>query len=150
MEGISRHSDTRVPWAGGMTPRWRLFQSCQWQGPVMFHFTRGSCTLLSPAIKRGICLFVLLFVIFLQQMETITEINTGKSVETEYLWGSPSVQERLDIWRALGLLKKKNYGDFWSKDDWVIWVIALWQLLGGKEWNVRVWIWNVNHRVMFL
>lgn len=29
------------------------------------------------------------FFFFLQQMETMTEINTGKNVETEYLWGSP-------------------------------------------------------------
>lgn len=81
MEEISRLPDTRDSlsrWNGSQV---EALTELSWQGPVAFHFTRGSCTLLSPAIKRDF--------FFLQQMETMTEIITGKNVETEYLWGSP-------------------------------------------------------------
>lgn len=80
MEKISRPPDTRDSLSRWNGSQMEALPELSWQGPVTLHFTRGSCTLLSPAIKIDL---------FLQQMETMTEINTGKNVETEYLWGSP-------------------------------------------------------------
>lgn len=52
MKEISRRPDTRDSlsrWNGSQV---EALPELSWPGPVAFHFTRGSCTLLSPAIER--------------------------------------------------------------------------------------------------